>query len=47
MDSEKGNYKEIEYEIKDGIFKELYKRALNKVREIAINNDECISVDKN
>lgn len=47
MDSEKGNYKEIEYEIKDGIFKELYKRALNKEREIAINKDEGISVDKN
>ncbi|CDG56530.1 McrBC restriction endonuclease system, McrB subunit, putative [Campylobacter coli 76339] len=47
MDSEKGNSKEIEYEIKDGIFKELYKRALNKEREIAINKDEGISVDKN
>lgn len=34
MDSEKGNSKEIEYKIKDGVFKELCENALNKERKI-------------
>ncbi|HEF8042405.1 TPA: endonuclease, partial [Campylobacter jejuni] len=37
--------KEIEYEIKDGIFKELCEKALYKKRKI-INNED-ISIDKN
>ncbi|EAI4449887.1 AAA family ATPase [Campylobacter sp. CNRCH_2016_3089] len=39
------NSKEVEYEIKDGIFKELCKKALDKKRKI-INNED-ISIDKN
>ncbi|MBF7067950.1 AAA family ATPase [Campylobacter volucris] len=41
----KENSKEVEYEIKDGIFKELCKKALDKKRKI-INNED-ISIDKN
>lgn len=39
------NSKEVEYEIKDGIFKELCKKALDK--KIKIINNEDISIDKN
>lgn len=45
IDSEKENSKEIEYEIKDGIFKELCEKALDKTRGVVNNHD--ISIDKN
>lgn len=43
MGSEQSSSKEVEYEIKDGVFKELCKRALDKEREIAVNIENIIS----
>ncbi|EAI4298324.1 AAA family ATPase [Campylobacter lari] len=45
MDSEQGNFKEVEYEIKDGVFKELCEKA-NKNYLLSNKNKNEIDLDK-
>lgn len=40
MDTEQGNFKEVEYEIKDGVFKELCEKALDNYENSILNIDE-------
>lgn len=40
MDSEQGNFKEVEYEIKGGVFKELCEKALDNYENSILNIDE-------